>query len=202
MPIPILDADESKMPSLLKFFKHKANFNVLLEFIVNKQRTNNKLSLNLLEWFVINYSKHYGIVYDFVRNGRKRQIFVWVEYESALSGNHKKSFDIFNRNQRDKKNRKIIKTINLEYEAGCYLKTTVAQLNFFRWSIKNGVIDYLKSHLDEIHADMKLRSKKTSSKGNKRPLSVSVSRTLGVHNVKTSVEFKLKSRPASISISS
>jgi hypothetical protein len=193
MPIPIIDADSSKMPSLLTFFKHKAHFDVLLEFIIDKKKSNQKLSLNLLEWFVINYSKHYGVVYDFIKNERKRQIFVWIEYEAALGGNHKKSFDIFNRNQRDKKNKKVIKTISLEYHKDCYLKTTVAQLNFFRWAIKNGVIDYLKSNISVIHADMKNRSKKKII-GSKKPLSVSVSKTLGVHKIKTSIKFKTIAR--------
>ncbi len=187
--MPMIDADESKMPSLLNFFKHKAHFDVLLEFIVDKTLSNQKLSLNLLEWFVINFSKHYGIVYDFVKCGKTRKIFVWLEYESALGGNHKKSFDIFNRNQKTKKNKKIIKTINLEYSSGKFMKTTVAQLNFFRWAIKNGVIDYLKAHINEIHADMKKRGKKKQT-GIKKPLSESISKTLGIHKVETNVNFK------------
>ncbi len=83
------------------------------------------------------------------------------------------------------------KTINLEYGESKYLKTSVAQLNFFRWAIKNGVIDYLKKHLDEIYNDMKKRNKKHTKK-TKKPLSISVSKTLGVHKVRLKVTLKKK----------
>ena len=181
--LPIITSDESKMPSLMKFFSHSAHFEILLEFIANENKSNSKLSLNLLEWLVINYSKHYGVVYNFMKNGKVRSIFLWIEYESALSGNNKKSFDFFQRNQRDKKKRKVDKTINLEYKDSQYLKTTVAQLNLFRWAIKNGAIDYLKTNLDKIYDDMKNRGKKHLHIGIKKPLSVNVSKTLGVHDM-------------------
>ena len=187
--LPIISSDESKMPSLIRFFSHKANFDVLLEFIANVNKTDSRISLNLLEWLVINYSKHHGIVYKFMKNGKIKSIFLWIEYESALEGNNKKSFDFFQRNPRDKKGRKINKIINLEYGDNKYLKTTVAQLNFFRWAIRNGVIDYLKNNLANIHEDMKLRGKK-HKKGVKKPLSVSVSKTLGVHRLKVNVTLK------------
>ncbi len=189
--IPIISSDESKLPSLLNFFRHKEHFEILLEFIANVNKSNTKLSLNLLEWLVINYSKHHGVIYSIFKNGKAKSIFLWIEYEAALDGNNKKSFDFFQRNPRDKKKKKIKKTINLEYGESKYLKTSVAQLNFFRWAIKNGVIDYLKKHLDEIYNDMKKRGKKHKKK-TKKPLSISVSKTLGVHKVRLKVTLKKK----------
>ena len=40
---------------------------------------------------------------------------------------------------------------------GGAMQTTVGQLNFFRWAITNGVIDFATAHLADIEHDM-LRS--------------------------------------------
>lgn len=187
-----ITGEASKMESLLDFFSHKYNLDILQEFIskeTKNEKKRDKMSLRLIDWFVINYAKQYGVIYDIKRlSGRVDKFFVWVEYQSALDSEGKEHFDPFRRGKHDGK------IIELEYAVGQTLQTTLAQLNFFKWAIKNGVIDYIRNHTEEIYNDMCARSSSAETivdKGNKkRKLSVSVSKTLGMHNVTMSVSFK------------
>lgn len=185
-----ITGETSRMEKLIDFFKYKYNLEVLQEFITKSKDKKEKLSLRLLDWFVTNYAKQYGVIYDIKKiNGRTDKFFVWIEYDAELNSDSKKTFDPFGRGKSDGK------TIALEYEAGKVIETTLAQLNFFRWAIKYGIIDYVREHTDEIYEDMCVRSSSAINKpidGKKRKLSVSVSKTLGTHKVMMSVSFKKK----------
>lgn len=183
--------EASKMENLLNFFSAKYNLDILQEFTskdIKQEKKRDKMSLRLIDWFVINYAKQHGIIYDIKRlTGRVDKFFVWMEYQSALDSEGKEHFDPFRRGKNEGK------IIELEYAAGQTLKTTLAQLNFFKWAIKNGVIDYVRNHTEEIYNDMCTRGSAadTTDKGaKKRKLSVSVSKTLGMHNVTMAVSFK------------
>ena len=83
-------------------------------------------SLRKLEWFVTNYAKNQHVTYK-APNGKL--FTVHVAYKSSLDGYSKKLFDPFCRTER------------IEFQG---LTTTVAQLNFIRWCITNGIIEYIK----------------------------------------------------------
>jgi hypothetical protein len=57
-----------------------------------------------------------------------RQFTVHVAYKSSLDGYSKKFFDPFCRTER------------IEFQG---FTTTIAQLNFIRWCIVNGIVDYI-----------------------------------------------------------
>lgn len=179
-----MTGEESRMANLIEFFKHRYNLDILQEF-KNRDSKKDKLSLRILDWFVTNYAKQRGVIYQ-IKKGRKMENFmVWISYDSTLSSEGKENFDPF---CRGKKQGKIIE---LEYEQGKIIKTTLAQLNFFKWAIKYGVIDYVKKNLDSIYEDMQKRSSTNkTAKGKKQQLSVSVSKTLGHHDVQMTVSFK------------
>lgn len=183
----VMTGELSKMEKLIDFFKYKYNLVILQEFITKSNDKKEKLSLRLLDWFVTNYAKQYGTIYDIKKlNGKSEKFFVWIEYQAELDSDRKESFDPFGRGKSKGK------AIELEYEEGKTLHTTLAQLSFFRWAIKYGVIDYVRAHLDHIYEDMCQRGSSTKNKsidGKKRKLSVSVSKTLGKHNVCMSVAF-------------
>ena len=88
-------------------------------------------SLRRLEWFVTNFSKTQHVTYT-APNGK--MFTVHVAYKSSLDGYSKKLFDPFCRTDR------------IEFQDHT---TTVAQLNFIRWCITNGVIDYIKKTLTD-----------------------------------------------------
>lgn len=109
------------LESLTRFFSEKENSDQLRDVLCH----NKGISLRNLEWFVTNYSKARHITYT-APNGK---IFtVHVAYKSSLDGYSKKLFDPFCRTER------------IEFQG---ITTTVAQLNFIRWCITNGIIAYL-----------------------------------------------------------
>ena len=174
-----MTAEESRMEKLTQFFRYKYNLEVLQEFVPTEgSKRRSKLSLRLLEWFVVNYAQHYGVRYNLKRpDGRIKTIMVWIEYEAISRSEGKQFFDPFRRGSTSGK------IFDLEYEPGKTISTTVAQLNFFRWAIKYGIIDYVKKHLDEIYQDMTTRGTTNREKGKKRHLSTSVSKTLSCHEL-------------------
>ena len=171
--------EESMLPSLLKFFSESSNFEVLKEFKKSKQ---SKLSVGLLNWFNVNYSKEYGVEYTIESLTRKRSVYVWQSYNAALSGYKKEYFDPFARGKN------CGKEIAIENNGETIL-TTIRQLNYFRWAINNGVIDYVRKHVDKIYDDMNTRGRNAVKEDKKRQISVSASKKLGIHNVTMTVKF-------------
>ena len=85
-------------------------------------------SLRNLEWYITVHAKKHCVMHD-TPNGK---FPVHVAYKSSLVGYSKKYFDPFCRTER------------IDYKG---LNTTVAQMNFIRWCIKNDIIRYaLPSH--------------------------------------------------------
>ena len=181
--------EQSMLPSLLKFFSDRANFEVLKEFKMTKH---SKFSVGLLNWFNVNYSKEYGVEYTIETMGRKRSVYVWQSYNAALSGYKKEYFDPFARGKN------CGKEIAIEHN-GEIVNTTIRQLNYFRWAINNGVIDYVRKHVDEIYDDMIRRGRHTnadttsSAEDKKRQISISASKKLGIHSVTMTVKWDLRS---------
>jgi len=178
-----LTNESSMMPSLLEFFNNKEYFSILQDFITcnkNRDSKESKLSIGLLDWFNVNYAPEYNVEYI---KGTKN-ILVWQSYNSALSGYSKALFDPF---ARGSKRGKTITISNNEVA----LVTTLCQLNYFRWAIRNGVIDYVKNNADKIYEDMIKRSNRGGkrSTGRKQKISVSASKTLGLHKVEMLINF-------------
>ena len=166
------------MISLDKFYKNPDNINILKPIINGKS----KLSLRVIDWFVTNYSKKFGTSYILDNSN----LIIYLDYKSQLKAYSKKQFDPFCRRERiiykDNDNNEII--------------TTVGQLNFFRWAIKNNIINYITENIDIIEKDMinSLKNvypkKKTKGKKKKRTeLSLSAVKTIKKHNVSIVVDF-------------
>jgi hypothetical protein len=120
------------------FLDNNQNMRSLLN-IINDKRT----SLRLIDWFVTNYSKKKNISYPLnVKNNE--QFNVYNSYKGQLRSYSKKQFDPFNRSQ----------PIDFYYEKDKFIKTTVCQLNFFRWAIQNNIMEYIETHKGDIENDM------------------------------------------------
>jgi hypothetical protein len=191
--------DESMMPSLIEFFSHDYNFNILEEWIESSKTRANKKSLRVLDWLNTNYSKQYDVEYKLLRNGKVKVIYLWDKYNANLSSGYgKELFDPFGRGK------KKGKTILLEHGEKI-LETTVAQLNYFRWAIRYGVIDYAEANLDAIYKDMHERSSRnrktititpinsngsSNGSGNGRSKSkISLSKNLQQHDISMTITF-------------
>jgi len=115
---------EILLDSLSRFFdvpEHREQLHDILEH-------RKGISLRNLEWFVTNYSKNEQVTY---MTPAGRQFTVHVAYKSSLDGYSKKLFDPFCRTER------------IQFQG---LTTTVGQLNFIRWCISNGIIDYMMTN--------------------------------------------------------
>jgi|TARA_B110000285_G_scaffold64165_1_gene73780 hypothetical protein len=122
------------LTSIDTFYNNSENRATLLE-ILNKT---GGISLRNLEWFITNYSKKNNLSYK-TTDGK---IFsVHCAYKSSLDGYSKKLFDPFCRSS------KISYTVP---GTSNEIHTTVAQLNFIRWCIKNNIIEYIRDHKNAL----------------------------------------------------
>jgi hypothetical protein len=69
---------------------------------------------------------------------------IYQSYRSQLKAYKKLKFDPFRRRQR----------ISFYYNKEEYLNTTIGQLNFFKWSIENNIIEYITSHIHDLEESM------------------------------------------------
>jgi len=99
-----------------------------------------ELSLRLIDWFVTNYSKQHNISY--ILQGQ--EFLVYTNYKSQLKAYSKKLFDPFCRRER----------IMFQMQGFPMFQTTVGKLNFFRWAIEKGVLNYIKMNLPKIELAM------------------------------------------------
>lgn len=150
------------------------------------------VSLRSIDWFITNYSKKKNIYYqvyetkdkiptmDDKGNAFKMNINVHQSYKAQLKSYSKKTFDPFCR--RDRINF-IVKDMEIE--------TTIGQLNFFRWALRNCIIDYIKKNKDKIETDMNtclqtIKDKsnhKTGTRKQREQLSLSATRGLSKTNL-------------------
>lgn len=152
------------MIPITKFFTVKEHITQFLDIIEGRT----KISLRLIDWFVTNYSKKNNTFYNInhyntpvVKNKTKKKISsnfdqyfnVFNNYKCQLKAYSKLHFDPFCRRTR----------ISFYYQKDKSILTTVGQLNFFKWAIENGIIDYIKNNLDEIDADMNKNIRKNYS---------------------------------------
>tara|TARA_B100001758_G_scaffold85526_1_gene72795 strand:+ start:456 stop:1067 length:612 start_codon:yes stop_codon:yes gene_type:complete len=185
------------MDSLKTFFLKEENLNIIMPII----NGDSKISLRVMDWFVTNYSKKNNISYlidnsgeiisDITDQNSGKEFVVYLDYKLQLKGYQKKQFDPFCRRDR----------IQFYYNNEDYITTTVGQLNFFKWTIKNSVLSYIENNLVDIEKDMNdcykavysvdksSNNKGKSSRRKRQELSISATKKLNKSNVKIYVSF-------------
>jgi hypothetical protein len=144
--------DAYLVQSLHEFFSDRRNLETMTNMIANTD----KMSLRTIDWFITNYSKKNNVFYT-TKDGT--MFNVYIEYKSQLKSYGKKWFDPFCRGDR----------IDFHDANGREFNTTVGQLNFFRWAIKNDIIDCCFEHLVDNEKDMiESAKKRKSSSSNER----------------------------------
>jgi hypothetical protein len=106
------------------------------------------MSLRLIDWFVTNYAKQNSTSY--ILNGQ--EFLVYTNYKSQLKAYSKKLFDPFCRRER------IMFQIADSPDTPSFM-TTVGKLNFFRWAIEKGVLNFIKLNMAKIEAAMNANAK-------------------------------------------
>jgi len=148
------------MNCLMDFYKDKGRLRQMMGIINGES----KISLRIVDWFVTNYAKMKYTIYELPskREGDNsvQRFKVYNDYKLKLKAYSKRRFDPFCRWER----------ISIPYEDNTCMETTIGQLNFFKWAIENGIIDYITENYDVIEQDMNSRnsiSKKKNSPSNR-----------------------------------
>jgi hypothetical protein len=127
---------------LLLFYKNTEHFDKMISII----NGTSKISLRIVDWFVTNYSKkNYCVIENEETNERFK---VYNDYKLKLKAYSKKKFDPFCRWDR----------INVPYKDTMCVQTTLGQLNFFKWTIENKILEYIENNYSTIENDMNLRN--------------------------------------------
>lgn len=137
------------LDTLIKFYRNGTFESVVLPIMQHKE----PLALRDIDWLVTNYSLAFPVVYPNPINPHGEPFNLHDSYEQHEEAWKKKLFDPFARGPR----------ILFSDGHGKQYETTIAQLNFFRWAIQYGVIDYASQHREAIrkhHYDTKLERKK------------------------------------------
>jgi len=137
----IICKQELIIQSLQIFYSNRSDLVELLKIIEGESL----MSLRLIDWFVTNYAKFHNISY--IHKGQ--EFFVYIDYKNQLKAYSKKLFDPFCRRER------------ILFQIGSIpaFVTTVGKLNFFRWAIEKGVLDYIQLNLSNIEKEMNQSAK-------------------------------------------
>ena len=133
--------NELLLNNLMDFYKDETNLTRMLKIITGES----KISLRIVDWFATNYAKKYYTLYML---DDKRRFKVYFDYKLKLKAYSKKRFDPFCRWDR----------ISIPYKTGTSIETTIGQLNFFKWALENGVVDYIEENYETIEKDINSRN--------------------------------------------
>jgi len=139
----LLSKEEVLLQSLHEFYKTKINIDKILPIVTG----NSEISLRVLDYFVTNYSKYKNIT---IKKNDNMIYNIYQDYKNKLKSYNKRFFDPFCRI--NKKN--MTNKIAFNYNQDEYIITTIGQLNFFRWAIRNNIIDYVINDHLKINNEM------------------------------------------------
>ena len=150
------------LKSLKLYYEDEQKLSIFTN-IVNKQESDNDVSLRLIDWLVTNYSKDKRIKYT-LDNKEQHEFVIHESYKNMLKAYSKRMFDPFRRHDRV--------YIRCNLLPSKFLETTVAQLSFFKWAIDNKVIDYAMAHKREIkeHMDTHTKHRNNAEKTKRKEL--------------------------------
>ena len=149
----IISKTDLLLNSLEKFYEKGNNFEIFTNLTDGKEK--NVISLRLLDYLCTKYCKTNTVIFDIP--SEKGKINLYNSYKNQLKAYSKLQFDPFRRHNRiqftkDKLNQ----------------ETTIAQLNFFKWVIEIGLVEWLTQNdnynLLSIENNMSIDTKRKSKK--------------------------------------
>lgn len=172
------------LEKLMNFYADESRLECMLK-IINGESS---ISLRIVDWFATNYAKKFFTVYQI--KGTSTRFKVYEDYKLRLRAYSKRRFDPFCRWER----------IMIPYKNGSSIQTTIGQLNFFKWALENGVIDYIRDNYSAIEKDMnsrnstskrkdRLPSGQNATRKKREELSVSATKTIKQEHVEITVKF-------------
>lgn len=172
------------LDSLRKFYADPAHLRVLTDVLSqHSSGDESHISLRILDWLVTNYAKKHNIVYLVPdADGVPKPFNMFLEYKSQLKAYSKRFFDPFCRRER----------LDFVDADGETFHTTVGQLNFFRWALLHGVVEYGTRHNKSIEDDMMQSIKHRVSAGGTKPKRRELSRAAIKGCTKTHVKVTVR----------
>ena len=165
------------LKTLLAFYKKENALEPVLA-IINGESA---ISLRAVDWFATNYAKQR---FTTIHTPSGKSFNVYSDYKLKLRAYSKRRFDPFCRWDR----------ISYPYKDGTSIQTTIGQLNFFKWALENGVIDYIRENKATIESDMNSRNSTSrrralgqAGRTRKRREELSVSATKSIKREKVDV---------------
>jgi hypothetical protein len=126
--------------SLAQYYRDFNRVKVLSDVIGR----NSKISLRILDWFVVSYSREKETRYQI----NNRVFVAHASYKDQLHSYTKHFFDPFRR-----KNHVMLVQTHHEPDGNVItteLNTCIGQLVFFRWCFENKIMEYVEKHYDDI----------------------------------------------------
>jgi hypothetical protein len=141
-------SNELLLLSLTNYYKTNNNNLKKILPIIGKS---SDISLRLIDWFVTNYCKKFNIVFlkQKYPEDYPEYFNVYANYRAQLKAFKKIQFDPFRRRER----------IFFYYKEKQFIETTIGQLNFFRWFVDNGLLEYVQQNISYIENDMLVNQK-------------------------------------------
>ena len=158
--------------SLQRFYSERTD----KDYIIKLLEGTSDISLRLIDWFVTNYAKQHNISYIL----NNQEFLVYTNYKSQLKAYSKKLFDPFCRRER----------IMFQIPGQDMFQTTVGKLNFFRWALEKGVLNYIKMNLSKIETAMNISSREIQ-KARKAISNTSVSTAVTTNSTRSSTRKRL-----------
>lgn len=177
------------MASLVRFYREPKHISTILPIIQGSSST----PLRLYNWFVTNYCKENNVIIKKTIEHGESYLNVHISYRTQLKTYSKAQFDPFRRDEK----KRIIFNYDPDNAEKC-IETTVGQLNFFKWVIETGILDYIVSHKDRLEREMRAAScsgggsdtdSVTSMSRNPCAETPSDSRTMKTHDYTTVITF-------------
>jgi hypothetical protein len=177
--------------SLQKFYSDRNDKDDIMKLLEGTS----VISLRLIDWFVTNYARQHTVSYIL----NSQEFLVYMNYKSQLKAYSKKLFDPFCRRER----------IMFQIPGHEQFLTTVGKLNFFRWAIEKGIINYIQMNLAKIEKEMNastreinsLRKQDLSASSQATTATTATSATDATMNTKASTRRRNRSTIASTGVS-
>ena len=167
--------------SLQKFYSDRNDKDDIMKLLEGTS----VISLRLIDWFVTNYARQHTVSYIL----NSQEFLVYMNYKSQLKAYSKKLFDPFCRRER----------IMFQIPGHEQFLTTVGKLNFFRWAIEKGIINYIQMNLAKIEKEMNASTREINSL-RKQDLSASSQATTATTATDTTMNTKASTRRRNRSI--
>ncbi len=177
---PVECKPELVIVALQKFYNSRDDIDKIMPYLLGTA----PISLRLIDFFVTNYCRKNFISYPL--NGQ--EFLVYVSYKSQLKAYSKQFFDPNCRRER----------IVFQIQGHEAFRTTVGQLNFFRWAFENRILDYIQDHYEDIQNDRMSYGSKRSSTQSSDASTLTVDSIASSRSNKTQKRQRSKQIPAAI----